>query len=337
MDMMTHMEEDAEKLFKEITEIKAIEWDSFIDRLKKSFPVPDAELEEMRKRRKDIRNDIEVYYLTRPSSTRAQVRQLQLLSRKLWRDIEDIYENFTEEEATEVNSDPRSLDNPEQLPPPTIANTEDGNVAAASLDASSLVEATLQLPTPAKADIPLKEGGRTKRKRRSRKKATLGPNMKMPSPKIMMKIQRMKLLMSLVILTRRMKMSRRKRIQDSVGILQNPAPRPQCRPFHCWKGSSQPRAEYRSAPKPVPASSFGQLWRRHRSYAANNCQSHIDPRLKRKDSYTNAAALEPGDVNNANQDEKKIEHLAPVEAYTHYDVQSPQDNAVKAWLVDPYT
>ena len=110
-----------------------------------------------------------------------------------------------------------------------------------------------------------------------------------------------------------------------------------CRPFHCGKGSSQPRAEYRSAPKPVPACSSRQLWRRHRSYAANKRQSHIDPQLRRKDSYTNAAALEPGDVNIANQDEEKIEYLAPVEAYTEYNVQSPQDNAVKAWLIDPYT
>ena len=335
---MSPTEEENIKLFKEITENKAIEWDLFIDRLKKSAPVPDAEIEEMRIRRKDLRICIENFYLMIDASsrlkteTRAQRRQLINLSRKLWRDLEDIYENFTEE-ATEVHSDPNSLDNTVQSPPPIIANTEVGRVAAASLDASSLIEATLQLPTLAMAVIPLKEGGRTKRKRRSRKKATLGPKMKMPSPRIMMKIQRMKLLMSLVILTRRMRMSRRKRIQNSVRILQNPAPRPQCRPFQ----ASQPKAEYRSAPKPVPASSFGQLWRRHRSYAANNCQSYIDPQLKRKDSYTNAAALEPGDVNNANQDEKKIEHLAPVEAYTHYDVQSPQDNAVKAWLIDPFT
>jgi len=124
-------------------------------------------------------------------------------------------------------------------------------------------------------------------------------------------------------------MSRRKRIQNSVKILQNPAPRPQCRPFPSWKGSSQPEAVYRSSQKPVPANSSGQLWRRHRSYAASRRQSNIDTHLKRKDSHIHAAALEPGDVNHANEDEEKIEHLAPVEAYTHYNVQSPQDNAVK--------
>ena len=41
-------------------------------------------------------------------------------------------------------------------------------------------------------------------------------------------------------------------------------------------------------------------------------------------------------MKNANQEEEKIDHLAPAKAYTHYNVQSPQDNAVKAWLVDPY-
>ena len=47
----------------------------------------------------------------------------------------------------------------------------------------------------------------------------------------------------------------------------------------------------------------------------------------------------PGDVFYAQEDEEKIAYLAPIEAYIYYyyHVQSPQDSAVKAWLIDPYT
>ena len=83
-----------------------------------------------------------------------------------------------------------------------------------------------------------------------------------------------------------------------------------CRPF---QGSIQPKAVYRSVPKLVPACSSGQL----RS------------RRQRKDSPTHAAAAEPGAVYYANEDKEK---LAPNMANT-YNVQSPQDNAVKAWLL----
>ena len=112
-----------------------------------------------------------------------------------------------------------------------------------------------------------------------------------------------------------------------------------CRPFQSWKGSSQPEALYRSAPKLVPASSRGQLCRRHRSYGSSYRQSNIDSQSKRKDSPIHAEAFEPGDVFYAQEDEEKIAYLAPIEAYIYYyyHVQSPQDSAVKAWLIDPYT
>ena len=58
--------------------------------------------------------------------------------------------------------------------------------------------------------------------------------------------------------------------------------------------------------------------------------------MKRKDSCIHAEALVPGDVINANEDEEKIAYLAPSVPYAYYYVQSPQDNAVKAWLIDPY-
>ena len=46
-------------------------------------------------------------------------------------------------------------------------------------------------------------------------------------------------------------------------------------------------------------------------------------------------ALEHGDVFYAQEDEVKFAYLAPTEAHIHYYVQSPQDNAVKAWLIVP--
>ena len=95
---------------------------------------------------------------------------------------------------------------------------EDGHdVAAAPNIEPSLVEETLQPQTVAKA--PLKEGGRTKKKRRLRKKTTLSPIFKKPSPTIMKKIQTMKVLMISPILTRRLMRSWKKRIQNVLRIL----------------------------------------------------------------------------------------------------------------------
>ena len=61
-------------------------------------------------------------------------------------------------------------------------------------------------------------------------------------------------------------------------------------------------------------------------------QSNIESQL-RKDSRIYNAAAEPGDVTNAKEDEK----LASNKANAYYNVQSPADNAVKAWQIDPYT
>ena len=330
MSTMSPTEEEKEKLFREITEIKAIEWDLFIDRLKKSAPVPDAEIEEMRIRRKDLRICIENFYLMIDASsrlkteTRAQRRQLINLSRKLWRDLEDIYENFTEE-ATEVHSDPNSLDNTEQSPPPIIANTEVGRVAAASLDASSLIEATLQLPTLAMAVIPLKEGGRTKRKRRSRKKATLGPKMKMPSPRIMMKIQKMKLLMPMIILTRRMKMSRRRRIPNRVRNLLDPAPRPQCHTFLARNRVKPTNKPLYSRRQPVPGGASSLLRVRHRSSGGSKPQSRV--RQAEVNSRSSNGTDEAVSVCHALYSEDPKYSVIPAVTDTYI----PQDNAVR-WL-----
>ena len=102
-----------------------------------------------------------------------------------------------------------------------------------------------------------------------------------------------------------------------------------CRPFQSWQGSSQPRkAVHMSVPKLVPACSSGQLRRCHQSYGSCYRQSNIESQV-RKNSTTHAAASEPGDVYYANEDEEKIAYLAPSVPYAYYNVQSPQDNAVK--------
>ena len=87
-----------EKLFKEITEIKAKEWDLFIAKLKKSTPVPDVELEEMWNTKQKLRNSIEDFYLINSSFEKAHSRQLMTLTQKMYRDTKDIYDNFTEED-----------------------------------------------------------------------------------------------------------------------------------------------------------------------------------------------------------------------------------------------
>ena len=112
-----------------------------------------------------------------------------------------------------------------------------------------------------------------------------------------------------------------------------------CGPLQAWQGSSQPReAVYTSVPKPVPACSSKQLWCRHRSSRLSYHQSKFDSQVQRKDSFTNAVAPEPGDAYYAQEDEEKLllYSLAPIIAQAYYNVQSPQDNAVKAWSIDPY-
>ena len=57
MSTMSPTEEETNELLNTKIQIKVIEWDLFINRLKKLFPVPDVELEEMKIRRQDIRNE----------------------------------------------------------------------------------------------------------------------------------------------------------------------------------------------------------------------------------------------------------------------------------------
>ena len=92
---------------------------------------------------------------------------------------------------------------------------------------------------------------------------------------------------------------------------------------------------YRSVPKLVPTCSSGQLRsrRRHQSHGSCYRQSKIVSQARKKDSTINAAAAEPGDAYYAREDEEK---LAPNKTHAIY-IYNVQDNAVKAWLIDPYT
>ena len=96
---MSPMEEENYELLKIQLQVKVNEWDIFINRLKKSAPVNDANLEDMLTRRLKVRNVIECTKKSIPESytTLSQLRQLKTISRKLWSDFNDIYENYTEE------------------------------------------------------------------------------------------------------------------------------------------------------------------------------------------------------------------------------------------------
>ena len=346
-------EEQAE-LFSDMMQTIVNEWDPYINNLKKSLPLNPNELEEVQKAKNEMFTELDYIFCLDKSSP---IIALKLkLGRKLRYDhnffryydrdhgiqparaeqyttaiilanLEAIEKLHPEEDNEDSDDEADVLD----APSPAIANNEDDHDDAAPLDEPSLVEATLQPQTIAKAAIPTKEGGRTKKKRRSRKKTTLSPNLKKPSPMIMKKILAMKFLMISRILTRRMKRSRKKRIQNSFRILKNPARLPQCRPFHSWQGSSQPtEAVYRSVPKPVPPSSSRQQLRRHQSYRFYYRQSKFVSQVKRKDSPTHAAAAEPGAVYYANEDEEK---LAPNKANTYDDAfKFPRANAVRSYL-----
>ena len=106
---MSSVEEyNIDELFKTLLHPKVIKWDLLITRLKKSTPVPDVKLKEMWSRYREIDEEIHsIYNLTRTSNMAhnfSQWRPLKSLSRKLMKDIDDIYENFTEADSDESHS-----------------------------------------------------------------------------------------------------------------------------------------------------------------------------------------------------------------------------------------
>ena len=145
MESLTPTEEENYKLLKNKLQLKVNEWDLFINRLKESAPVSDADLQDMWTRRLDVRKIIESIQKSLPESTTtlSKLRQLKPISRKLWSDYNNIYENYTEEDdnvenyfirrqaLVETHSDSQDHDHeiaktsPVKQPQgPIIANTE---------------------------------------------------------------------------------------------------------------------------------------------------------------------------------------------------------------------
>ena len=89
---------------------KVIEWDLFINRLKKSAKVPVEELKEMWSRKRSIRKSLDtIYDLSRTYNTAlnmTQWRPLKSLSQKIERDADDINEIFIEADDSDESHSP---------------------------------------------------------------------------------------------------------------------------------------------------------------------------------------------------------------------------------------
>ena len=133
--------------------------------------------------------------LRESSATLSQLRPFKLISRKLWSDYYDIYENYTEEADTlETHSDSLDLETAftspdKQSPSPAIANQE--------------AHATRS---------------KKKRKKSQQSKDLLRPT---PRPTKLNKATMIKIFVSRELIL----------IQDRVRILLDPARRAQCHPF----------------------------------------------------------------------------------------------------------
>ena len=97
MESPTSTEEENYELLMIKLQLKVNEWDLFINRLKMSAPVSDAHLKDMWTRRLEVRKFIESIQKSLPESptTLSKLRQLKLISRRLWSNFNDIYENYT--------------------------------------------------------------------------------------------------------------------------------------------------------------------------------------------------------------------------------------------------
>ena len=274
---MSSVEEyNIDELFQTLLHPKVIEWDLFITRLKKSTPVPDSELKEMWSRNQDIRDEIHnVYVLIKPTivklSTIAQWCPLKYLSKKLSRDIDEIYENFTEEvDTNEAHSNSTNLavtSHEEQSPSQAIADTE----AAAQVkhpdeDNSKFLDAGSQAKKPRKKrkKMHLTDSNRllkqtpsqAKKPRKKRKKEHQGmcPLKTTPRPAKINKSLTMK------VLTRRKMIL----IPNRVRNLLNPAPQ------------ETVEADYPAySSKPVPGGASSLLRVRPRTSSGSKHQSRV--------------------------------------------------------------
>ena len=210
MESLTPTEEENYKLLKNKLQLKVNEWDLFINRLKESAPVSDADLQDMWTRRLDVRKIIESIQKSLPESTTtlSKLRQLKPISRKLWSDYNNIYENYTEEDDNVENYFIRR-----QALVETHSDSQDHDHEIAK---TSPVKQP-QGPIIANTEAPATKSNR-KRKKRQRRRHLLKLT---PRPTKLNKATMMRILL------------RRKAIliQDRVKSLLDPARRPQCHPF----------------------------------------------------------------------------------------------------------
>ena len=173
--------------------------------------------------------------LRESSATLSQLRPFKLISRKLWSDYYDIYENYTEEADTlETHSDSLDLETAftspdnKQSPSPAIANQE-----------------------------AFATRSRKKRKKKHQRKDLLTPTSR---PINLNKATTQKILL------------RRKKIPDRLRILLDPARRPQCHPFPL-RGQVKQSLYKCTQLRPVSSINNRRSRRHHLSPRGYNCQS----------------------------------------------------------------
>ena len=174
--------------------------------------------------------------LRESSATLSQLRPFKLISRKLWSDYYDIYENSTDEADTlETHSDSLDLETAftspdKQSPSPAIANQE-----------------------------AFATRSRKKRKKKHQRKDLLTPTSR---PIKLNKATTQKILL------------RRKKIPDRLRILLDPARRPQCHPFPA-RERMKPGLHKCTLQQPVSGVNRRLYRSRHFSPRGSNRQSRV--------------------------------------------------------------
>ena len=309
---MSSVEEyNIDELFKTLLHPKVIKWDLLITRLKKSAPVPDVKLKEMWSRYREIDEEIHsIYDLTRTSNMAhnfSQWRPLKSLSRMLMKDIDDIYENFTEADSDESHSPSQNhaaMSPEEQSPFQLIADKE----SAAKVKHQD---------EDKNHDEFLHAVSQTKKPRKKRKKKHQSMCPLKPTPRLA-KIN--KSLMMKILLRRKMIL-----IPNRVRNLLDPAPRPQCHLFPARKEvkpTIQPM--YISQPGPAGASSLLRI--HHRSSSGSNRQSRV--RQAAVNSASNHGTDEAVSVPNVLYTEGRIYYDSFI---AKTDFSSAQGNAVRCY------
>ena len=287
---------------------KVIEWDLFINRLKKSAKVPVEELKEMWSRKRSIRKSLDtIYDLSRTYNTAlnmTQWRPLKSLSQKIERDADDINEIFIEADDSDESHSPSpnlAATSPEEQPPSQpIADTEATNVNVKHHEEDKNDDEFLN------ADVQAKK---PRRKRKKKKHQGMCPLKPTPRPAKLNKSLMMK-----ILLRRKMIL-----IPNQVRNLLDPAPRPQCHLFPAWK-QVKPNIQPAYSSQPVPEGASSLLIFRHRSSGRSNRQSRV--RQAKVNSVSNHGTDEAVSV--------------PITIYNHSfpaekDFYSAGDNAVRFW------